>query len=65
MSEKVKIVLGVIIGIVCAIAVFCLAVIIGCSVNGVTFGQQVCNWFGGAEETAANIVSFVGHNPIM
>lgn len=47
MSEKVRVFLGILIGIVCAIAVFCLVVVIGCSINGLTFGQQISSWFGG------------------
>ena len=62
MSEKVKLILGIIIGVICAIAVFCLIVIIGCSVNGVTFGQQICNWFGGG---TANIAQVIEQTPIM
>ena len=47
MNEKLKIILGVVLGIICAIVWFSLIVIIGCSVNGLTFGEQVCEWFGG------------------
>lgn len=36
----------VLLGMVCAVAIFCLTVGIGCAVNGVTFGQQIVNWFG-------------------
>ena len=46
MSENFKLVLGIIIGLICAVAVFCLAVAIGCAVNGLTFGDQICQWFG-------------------
>lgn len=42
MSDKVKIILGVVLGIVGAILVFCLIVCIACSVNGLTFGEQIC-----------------------
>ena len=47
MNEKLKIILGVVLGIICAVVLFSLIVIIGCSVNGLTFGEQVCEWFGG------------------
>lgn len=63
-SRKGKLILGILIGVVGAAAIFCLAVGIGCAVNGVTFGQQIVNWFGGAKEvveevadTAANIIA--------
>lgn len=46
MSEKLKIVLGVVIGIVCVVMLFCLIVVIACSVNGLTFSEQICEWFG-------------------
>ena len=54
MNEKLKITLWVILGIVGAIALFSLAVVIGCSVNGLTFGEQVCEWFGGNAGTIAD-----------
>lgn len=49
MSGKTKIILGVILGVIGAIALFCLIVVIGCSVNGLKFGEQVCAWFQGAQ----------------
>ena len=51
MSEKLKITLWVILGIVTAIALFSLVVVVGCSVNGLTFGEQICEWFGANAET--------------
>ena len=50
-----KLILGIIIGIISAVAIFCIAVGIGCAVNGVTFGQQIVNWFGGAKETVKQV----------
>ena len=41
MSEKLKIVLGVVIGIVCAVMLFCLIIVVACSVNGLTFSEQI------------------------
>ena len=68
MNEKLKITLWVILGIVCAIALFCLAVVIGCSVNGLTFGEQVCEWFGSNAETitdsAEQVAEIVAETPI-
>ena len=54
MNEKLKIALWIILGIVGAIAIFSLIVVIGCSVNGLTFGEQVCQWFGGNAGTIAD-----------
>lgn len=53
MSEKIKIGLWVATGIVATIVVFCLVVAIGCAINGLTFGAQVCEWFN--PSTTANI----------
>lgn len=51
MSDKAKIILSVVLGIIGAILVFCLIVCIACSVNGLTFGEQICNWFSANKET--------------
>ncbi len=59
MSERLKICLFVAAGAVSAILLFCLIIIIGCSVNGLTFGAQVSSWFGssgnGSIKKIANI----------
>lgn len=47
MFDKLKVILGVAIGIVIAVILFCLIVVIACSVNGLTFGEQIVEWFGG------------------
>ena len=54
-----KMFLGILIGIVAAAAIFCVAVGIGCAVNGVTFGQQIVNWFGGGAKEVAETVETV------
>ena len=68
MNEKLKITLWVVLGIVCAIALFSLVVVIGCSVNGLTFGEQVCEWFGGNAGTivdsAEQVAEAVTETPI-
>ena len=56
MSGKSKLTLGIIAGIVSAIIIFCLVVVIGCSVNGLTFSQQIVEWFGGTQKTTETIV---------
>ena len=59
MSDKLKIILSVVIGLVCAVALFCLSVVIACSVNGLTFSEQICEWFGSnapaIEDTVAQV----------
>lgn len=50
-----KLALGIILGIIGAIALFCIIVGIGCSVNGLTFGEQIVEWFG----TSAPVVDEV------
>lgn len=65
MSDKLKLTIGIIAGIVSAILLFCLIVVIGCSVNGLTFGEQVCQWFGGSSstaETADEVVEAIANN---
>jgi len=51
MNEKLKAVLWVVVGVVATIVVFSLIVAIGCAVNGLTFGEQICAWFGKSSET--------------
>lgn len=65
MSEKLKVALYIIAGIVGAILLFCLIVVIGCSVNGLTFGEQICQWFGGnsdAVKEAGEVAEVIAHN---
>jgi len=45
MSEKVKAILWVVVGLLSAVAIFSLVVAVGCSINGLTFGEQICDWF--------------------
>ena len=56
MSDKMKLTLGIIAGVLGAILLFCLVVVIGCSVNGLTFSQQIVHWFGGAPKATETIV---------
>lgn len=55
MSEKAKMILGIVLGVLGAVALFCLIVIIGCSVNGLTFSEQVVEWFSHAPATVPEI----------
>ena len=56
MSSKLKLTLGIIAGVLGAVLLFCLIVVIGCSVNGVTFSEQIVNWFGGTPKATETIV---------
>lgn len=52
----------VLLGMVCAVTIFCITVGIGCAVNGVTFGQQIANWFGTAKsavDTGAEALAMI------
>lgn len=66
MSDKAKIILSVVLGIIVAILVFCLIVCIACSINGLTFGEQICNWFSANKEavdTGKEIADAVSNIP--
>lgn len=68
MSETTRYILGIVAGIVGTIVLFCLAIAIGCAVNGVTFGQQICGWFGSCapliEEGAEQVVDTIVTTPL-
>ncbi len=59
MPEKLKWILGIAIGVVATIAIYCLIVAIGCAVNGLTFGQQITSWFGSAMPAVENTTQAV------
>ena len=47
----------VLVGIVATIVLFSLIVAIGCAVNGLTFGEQICSWFGKNAETIEQVAT--------
>lgn len=53
--EIFKNVMLVLLGVVIAVAVFCMVVGIGCAANGLTFGQQISEWFGSNAETIEEV----------
>ena len=55
MNEKLKAVLWVVVGIVATVVVFSLIVAIGCAINGFTFGEQICAWFGNNAENIEQV----------
>ena len=57
MNEKLKAVLWVVVGVVATIVLFSVIVAIGCAVNGLTFGEQICSWFGKNAETIEQVAT--------
>lgn len=68
MYGKGKLVLGIILGLVGAVAIFCVTVGIGCAVNGLTFGEQIVEWFGNSapviEDVVEQVTEQVAETPI-
>lgn len=69
MSDATRFILGIITGVVCAVALYCLITAIGCAVNGLTFGQQITSWFGEAspviDQTVEQVAEAAANAPIM
>lgn len=69
MYGKGKLILGIILGIIGSVAVFCITVGIGCAVNGLTFGEQICEWFGSnapaVKDTVEQVAEAVAETPIV
>ena len=64
--EVFKNIMLVLLGMICAVAIFCIIVGIGCSINGVTFGRQIVDWFSTvkpAVDTGAEALVII--NPII
>ena len=63
-----KLILGIILGLIGAVAIFCITVGIGCAVNGLTFGEQIVEWFGTnapvIEEAVEQVAETVAETPI-
>ena len=59
MYGKGKLILGIILGLVGAVAIFCVTVGIGCAVNGLTFGEQIVEWFGNSAPVIEDVVEQV------
>lgn len=49
----------VLLGVIGAVAIFCVVVGIGCACNGVTFGQQIADWFGSAKPVVDDVADKV------
>ena len=69
MSDTMRFILGIITGVVCAVALFCLITAIGCAVNGLTFGQQITSLFGEVapvvDQTVEQVADAAANTPIM
>ena len=65
---NVKLIIGIILGIISTVAVFCAVVGVGCAVNGLTFGEQIVEWFGTSapaiEEVVEQVTETVTETPI-
>ena len=46
----------VLLGIIFAVGIYCLTVAIGCAVNGISFQQQIVDWFGPAQQVVEEVV---------
>ena len=68
MYGKGKLILGIILGLVGAAAIFCITIGVGCAVNGLTFGEQIVEWFGTSapaiEEVVEQVTETVTETPI-
>lgn len=53
MRNKGMIAVWILLGIVLAVGLFCLAVCIGGAVNGLKFTEQITEWFGKKETAEA------------
>lgn len=56
---KGKFILGLVIGLICAVAIFCAVVGIAGAINNLTFGEQIVEWFGTATETITEVADTV------
>lgn len=59
--EVFKNIMLVLLGMICAVAIFCVTVGIGCAVNGVTFGQQIVDWFGQTAPVVEEVAETTAH----
>lgn len=68
MYGKGKLIWGILLGLIGAVAIFCVTVGVGCAINGLTFGEQVCEWFGSnapvIEEAVEQVTEKVAETPI-
>ena len=64
MPEALKIVLYVLLGVIATVAIFSLIVAISCSINGLTFGEQICTWFGADISAMKQMADSVAQTPM-
>lgn len=63
--EVFKNIMLVLLGMLLAVGIFCITVGIGCAVNGLTFGQQVSQWFGSNPAAAEEVVEEIAETAAM
>ena len=59
--EIFKNIMLVLLGMLLAIGIFCVTVAIGCAVNGISFGQQISQWFGEAAPVVEKVAETTAH----
>lgn len=57
--DRFKIIMLVLLGVAVAVGVFCLATTISCSVNGITFSEQIVEWFTTSTPVIEEVVEIV------
>ena len=62
--EIFKNIMLVLLGMAVAVGIFCISVGIGCAVNGVTFGQQITQWFGTVAPAVEEVADVVATTPV-
>ena len=69
MSDTARYILGILTGVLATAAIYCLIITIGCAINGLTFGQQICQWMGDCapllEESVEQVVETVAQTPLV
>ena len=59
--EIFKNIMLVLLGMLLAVGIFCVTVAIGCAVNGISFGQQISQWFGEVAPAIEKTVETTAH----
>ena len=60
--EIFKNIMLVLLGVVVAVGIFCVTVAIGCAINGISFGQQITQWFGEVAPAIKDAAEVVAQN---
>ena len=63
--EIFKNIMLVLLGMLLAVGIFCITVAIGCAVNGISFEQQISQWFGSNPAAAEEVVEEIAETAAM